>query len=227
MIIRAGLAGSPALHGVIRLLRLLAGALDQGRKVTDCRRPVSHSRNARDAARTRQRRVRLTGDLEGEVQRCQHDGREDPPAAQAGDEAERAGGDLQPAGEHGVAVGELEVRAGEEAEGDDQRGEDGDEDDVGAQRADQVDEAESAHADLEHGCGNTASIGCPREAGHKGGRERTETRIESDRGRAQGRMRGVGRVRTHRVVGRREGGREAQPESTCTFVSRPVPRSTA
>lgn len=97
--------------------------------------------------------MRLTGQREGEIQAGEHDGREDPPAEHAHHERQSGAGDLTRLGGARVALREMPVGGGEEAEGGDEQAEDADEDEVGAQRADGVDEAEHGHEDEEEGPG--------------------------------------------------------------------------
>ena len=94
-----------------------------------------------------------TWQLEGEVQRSEHDGREDPPATAACEESASASGNLLCARSGGVALSKIPVCSSEQAECGDQGGEDQNEDDVGAEGADHVDQAEESHPNLEEACG--------------------------------------------------------------------------
>lgn len=96
--------------------------------------------------------VRLTGQLEGEVEGGQHDCGEDPPAEHARHERAGAAADLQFAGQREVTLGHVPEGAGEEAKGQNEGEEDADEDHVGPEGEDQVDEAQDAHEDKEEGC---------------------------------------------------------------------------
>ena len=110
---------------VYQLLR--ASALDHSRQVAD-------------------------GDLQGEVHRRQHDGEEDIPARQGGDEETASGGfDQFPRGGGrarvgGVCVheGQVPVGARQAAEGENHGDENDDEDHVGAEGADEEDETDYA-----------------------------------------------------------------------------------
>jgi hypothetical protein len=108
------------------------------------------------------------GKGEWEVERCKHDGDENPPASQARDEGkcpsrlETSFSRCSPRRKRGrtheyqlrslcssncvgrvlIYQGQVEVRACETRERADQSEEDGEEDDVGAKRADQEDEAD-------------------------------------------------------------------------------------
>jgi hypothetical protein len=94
---------------------------------------------------------RLTRKLEREVKGSEHDGEEDPPSACTSNECECACRFLKSAGESGVAVRNLPIGAGEATERDDQREEDYEEHDIGAQRQDEVDQAKQAHTKQEEG----------------------------------------------------------------------------
>jgi hypothetical protein len=90
------------------------------------------------------------GDLEGEVERSEHDGEEDPPATHVGDESECTGGDetfrrsLSMSGSEGrcgrvaVSDGKVPVCTSQAAESEDEGEENQGEDDVGSKRADEV-----------------------------------------------------------------------------------------
>jgi hypothetical protein len=98
------------------------------------------------------RGCRLTWQLEGEVQRREQDGKEDPPSQHACDESASASSDEQGASLGHVTLSEVPVRAGEAAESRNEGSEDADEDHVGAERANHVDEAEETHPELEETC---------------------------------------------------------------------------
>jgi hypothetical protein len=104
-----------------------------------------------------QRREISNRDLEWEIQGREHDSKEDPPACHRRHKRKRTSRNLQPMRKgnliriHAIAIciSKLPVGARQKAEGDDEREEDDDEDDIGAQGADQVDEAQHAHEDEE------------------------------------------------------------------------------
>lgn len=92
-------------------------------------------------------------EIEGEVDGGEQLHKEEVPPQETHDEGQTTGCVLQVGG--GDAFGGLPEKAGETAEGGDEEGEDHQEDDVGAEGADHVDEAEDAHVQLEvgKGCG--------------------------------------------------------------------------
>jgi hypothetical protein len=97
-------------------------------------------------------RGRHTWDLEGEVQRSEHDGGEDPPATTAYDESASASSSLQGGHNGVVAFGESPVSGSEKTECGDEEGEDHDEDDISTEGTDHVDEAKDSHPKLEEAC---------------------------------------------------------------------------
>ena len=98
------------------------------------------------------------GDLKREIDRRQHLREEDPPPGHRGHEPERARRDLQLLRHDGVALGQLPVGAGQDDEGHEQAEEDGHEDEIGPQRADEVDEAQEAHEEEEEACVDVISM---------------------------------------------------------------------
>jgi hypothetical protein len=104
------------------------------------------------------------GDLEGEVERGEHDGEEDPPATHVGDESECTGGDktfrrsLSVSGSEGrcgrvtISDGKVPVCTSQAAESEDESEEDQGENDVGSERADEVNQTQHAHKDEEEAC---------------------------------------------------------------------------
>lgn len=103
-------------------------------------------------------------DLEGEVKRSEHDGEEDPPATHVSDERECAssdktfGGGGSMCGSGGrlgtmaVSDGKVPVCTGQAAESEDEGEEDQGKDNVGPERADEVDQTQQSHEDQEETC---------------------------------------------------------------------------
>lgn len=100
----------------------------------------------------RQEQQQYTWELEGEVQRSEQDGEENPPATSVNEEAQGTSGYLVCFRSGSLALGETPVRGGEQTESGDEGGEDQDEDDVGAEGANHVDEAEESHPQQEEAC---------------------------------------------------------------------------
>ena len=92
------------------------------------------------------------GQREGEVDASKHDGEEYVPSEKARDKREGAGSFLTLCRNSRVALTELEEGTGEETESGGEGEEDKEEDQVGSHRADEVYEAEHAHADHEVAC---------------------------------------------------------------------------
>jgi hypothetical protein len=148
---------SVRVFALLAFLLLLARTLDDSGQVADCgENNISKHSNIYQA-----RRCELTRQLEGEVQRSEQDGKEDPPSQHARDESASASSDEQGASLGDAALSKVPVSTGEAAESSDEGSEDADEDHVGAERADHVDEAEETHPELEETCGemNRVSIG--------------------------------------------------------------------
>lgn len=105
-------------------LDFLAGALDDGREIAD-------------------------GDLDGEIESGKHDGGEDVPAEDACDKRKASASLDHSCGFRGVAHGAVPEASGEEREGRNEGEEDHDEDNVGADGQDEVDQAHDSHPEKE------------------------------------------------------------------------------
>ena len=92
------------------------------------------------------------GQLDGEVNRRQHEAQQDPPAHDAGEEGEGAAGDLQLPGQRGGAVVGLEESAREADEGHHEPEEEEHESHVGPERRDHEEKAEEAHPEEDVRC---------------------------------------------------------------------------
>jgi hypothetical protein len=95
----------------------------------------------------------LTGQLEGEIQRREQDGEKDPPSQHTRDESASACSDDEGASLAHVGFSEVPVSTGEATESSDEGEENAEEDHIGAEGTDHVDEAEETHPDLEETCG--------------------------------------------------------------------------
>lgn len=136
---------------------------------------------------------RLTGQREGEVQACQHDGGEDIPSQQADHERYSASRNQQGVGSPGIALSEMIICASQAAKGRHKQAQDAEEDEICAKSTDGVDETEYTHEELEKG----------------------EARIEALRFEAEmccGGVGRVGRVSTPGVCAWNEGEGEGDPE---------------
>ena len=85
------------------------------------------------------------GDLEGEVDRSEHLSKKDPPACQSCEEAKGAGCNLQSLCCFCVSQCGVPVCAGQNNESEKQSEEDGHEDKICPECADEVDQTEEAH----------------------------------------------------------------------------------
>ena len=85
------------------------------------------------------------GNLEWEVDRGKHLSKKDPPACQSCEEAKGAGGNLQSLGHFCVPQCRVPVCAGQDDESEKQSEEDGHENEVCPQRADEIDQTQETH----------------------------------------------------------------------------------
>lgn len=104
----------------------------------------------------------LTWKLEWEVQSCQHDCKEYPPATGTSDEGESTTCDDQVAGHLHVAVRHLPVSASQATESDDQGCENQTENNVGPKRQDEENEAQETHGQEEESWYRLRSAGVTR-----------------------------------------------------------------
>lgn len=97
---------------------------------------------------------RRTWQLEGEVQRSEQDGEEDPPATEVHEETQSASSNLVCSRSGRVALSKVPVSGSEQTESGDKAGEDQDEDHISAERTNHVDEAEKSHPEEDEACKN-------------------------------------------------------------------------
>jgi len=134
----------------------------------------------------------LTWKLEWKIQRCKHDGEENPESARAGNEKASAWCLLQLARSWYVAICDLPVRASNQAECEHKWEEEDEEYDICAQRQDEIKKAKQAHDKQKEG---------------KAGRE-ARTLETSDR------LLWICGIRSPGIKGRFKGTSETKPEGT-------------
>ena len=91
----------------------------------------------------------LTWNLKGKVHSRKHNRKEYVPSQRAGHECKSTAGDLQSSTRSRIALGVVPVRRGKTGESEDERGEDAEEDHVGSDGKEHVDEAQDTHCQKE------------------------------------------------------------------------------